>query len=229
MTRLLVHVEGETEEGFVNEVLRPHLIGRGYHDVNARLLGNARLRLNRGGIRSWQLVRGEIARHLKGDGGATSTTMVDYYGLPDSWPGRVQAARAASILERPKIIEKAIHDDLSSAMGPTFNAARFVPYLSMHEFEGLLFSDCSAFAKAIGQEGLTASLQEIRDQFETPEDINDSPQSAPSKRVCALMPHYQKPLHGTSAALAIGLDVMCRQCPHFRGRLKQLELHAARR
>jgi hypothetical protein len=116
MTRLLVHVEGETEEGFVNEVLRPHLVGWGYHSVSARLLGNARQRMNRGGIKSWDVVRNEITRHLKGDSGATATTMVDYYGLPDNWPGRMKA-RSAPMADKPKIIEKALHENVSSTMG----------------------------------------------------------------------------------------------------------------
>lgn len=51
VTRLLIHVEGETEETFVNEVLRPHLLHSGYARVSARLLGNARQRDRRGGIR----------------------------------------------------------------------------------------------------------------------------------------------------------------------------------
>jgi hypothetical protein len=225
MTRLLVHVEGETEEGFVSEVLQPHLLQCGYHTVGARLLGNTRQRLNRGGIRSWDVVRSDITKHLRGDSGAFATTMVDYYGLPDNWPGRVKA-RSASISDKPKIIEKAIHEDLSSTMGPGFNAGRFVPYVVMHEFEGLLFSDCSAFAKAIGQVELEAKFQEIRDQFDTPEEINESQQSAPSKRVCALMPNYQKPFHGNLAALDIGLSAMREQCPHFRCWLTKLEHRA---
>lgn len=49
--RLLVHVEGQTEESFVNEILAPHLYGNfGYSSVSARLLGNARQRNRRGGI-----------------------------------------------------------------------------------------------------------------------------------------------------------------------------------
>jgi hypothetical protein len=226
MTRLLVHVEGETEESFVKEVLRPHLVGSGYHDVGARLLGNARQRMNRGGIKSWDVVRGDITRHLKGDVGAVATTLVDYYGLPDNWLGRVDA-RSASVLERPKIIEKAIHEDLSSAMGSGFDAGRFVPFVIMHEFEGLLFSDCPAFARAIGQGRLEAEFQRIRNQFDSPEEIDDSPQSAPSKRVEALMRNYEKPLHGTLAALEIGLDTIRKQCPHFRCWLTKLELRSA--
>jgi predicted ATP-dependent endonuclease of OLD family len=52
MARLLIHVEGETEETFVNELLADHLYNHGYEIVSARLLGNARLREKRGGIRA---------------------------------------------------------------------------------------------------------------------------------------------------------------------------------
>lgn len=52
MSRLLVHVEGQTEEDFVNEVLGPHLWAYGYTQVSARLLGNARLRSRRAGIKA---------------------------------------------------------------------------------------------------------------------------------------------------------------------------------
>jgi hypothetical protein len=69
MPRLLIHVEGQTEEGFVNEVLRDHLVAKGYHAVEARTLGNARLRQRRGGIRAWSAVKMDIARHLKEDPG----------------------------------------------------------------------------------------------------------------------------------------------------------------
>lgn len=95
MSRLLVHVEGQTEEVFVNEVLAPHLYQQGYTQIGARLLGNARQRDRRGGIRPWPAVRGDILRHLHEDPGCLMTTMVDYYGLPASgeraWPGRAAA------------------------------------------------------------------------------------------------------------------------------------------
>ena len=38
--RLLVHVEGQTEETFVKDVLAPHLHRRGYASVAARLVGS---------------------------------------------------------------------------------------------------------------------------------------------------------------------------------------------
>ena len=94
----------------------------------------------------------------------------------------------------------------------------------MHEFEALLFSDCQRFAEGIGgRPQLARDLQNIRDQFDTPEHINDSPFTAPSKRIRALMPGYQKPLDGTNAALHIGLDTIRGQCPHFADWLSRLE------
>jgi hypothetical protein len=45
MARLLVQVEGLTEEAFVSGMLRDHLLASGFSDVGARIMGNARLRL----------------------------------------------------------------------------------------------------------------------------------------------------------------------------------------
>ncbi len=80
----MVHVEGQTEERFVNQLLAPHLYRVGYTSVSARLLGNARQRSRRGGIRSWDLVRNDILNHLAADQATLATTMVDYYGLPET-------------------------------------------------------------------------------------------------------------------------------------------------
>ena len=82
--RLLIHVEGETEETFVNEVLSSHLRAHGYSTVSARIVGNARQRDRRGGIRGWNTVRNDVLKHLKNDPGCIATTMVDYYALPRS-------------------------------------------------------------------------------------------------------------------------------------------------
>ena len=56
-----------------------------------------------------------------------------------------------------------------------------------------------------------------------PEEINDSPVTAPSKRVEALVPGYEGPLLGVLAVLEIGLPHIREQCPQFDGWLKQLE------
>lgn len=226
MSRILFHVEGETEEAFVNEILRDHLYRQGFTNVSARLVGNARQRDRRGGIRSWSAVRKDITRHLCEDPAGIATTMVDYYALPQSgekaWPGRAQAG-TLPFPQKAATIENALTDDLCREMGVNFNSNRFIPFIMMHEFEGLLFSDCENFGKGIGRPELTSHFQEIRDQFVSPEEINDSPQTAPSKRVAALVEGYEKPLLGTLAVLAIGLSSIRRQCPHFDEWLSRIE------
>ena len=227
MTRLLVHVEGQTEETFVNKVLAPHLYRIGYSQVGARLMGNARQRSGRGGGRAWSSVRQGIVDHLNADTGCVVSTMVDYYGLPQTgpkaWPNRADSAQQPFPC-RPARVEHALHDDVIRHMGNSFHTSRFVPFVMMHEFEALLFSDCQRFAEGIGGgPQLAGKFQDIRDQFDTPEHINDSPITAPSKRVLALVPGYQKPLDGTNAALHIGLDAIRGQCSHFADWLIRLE------
>lgn len=225
MPRLLVHVEGLTEEAFVNQVLREHLAFAGFESVAARLIGNARLRGYRGGGRDWQGVRREIVRHLRGDLACIATTMVDYYGLPLTWPGRTEAATQA-LANRASAVEQALLEDLTAHLGDRYDPRRFVPFVVMHEFEGLLFSDCAAFGSGLGRPDLIAALQAMRDEFLTPEDINDSELTAPSKRVRNLFPGYEKVLGGVAAAQAMGVDRIRRACPHFAGWLTKLEAAA---
>jgi len=229
MPRLLIHVEGETEEVFVDELLTGPLLACGYERVGARLIGNARQRDRRGGIRSWDTVRRDIVRHLVEDPGCIATTMVDYYGLPQSgekaWPGRAKAG-SLPVANKGPCVEAALLADLVDHMGAGFDRRRFLPFVVVHEFEGLLFSDCEAFARGVGQEALAQSFQDIRDQFPTPEDINDSPTTAPSKRVEDLIPGYAKPLFGNLAALEIGLETITSVCPHFRAWRTELEARA---
>jgi hypothetical protein len=226
MARLLVHVEGQTEETFVNEIVRDHLLSRGYASVTARIVGNARLRDRRGGIRPWPSVRRDIINHLKEDPTCTATTMVDFYGLPQegegAWPGRKESEGLPTNNKGPTV-QNALLRDIVAEMGDRFNARRFVPFVVIHEFEGLLFSDCAAFSHGIGQPSLQSAFQTIRDQFPTPEDINDSSITAPSKRVTSLVPGYQKPLLGSLAVLEIGLSSIRRECPHFNSWLLELE------
>ncbi len=119
--------------------------------------------------------------------------------------------------------EAAMHGDVSKAMGKNFQVSRFVPFVLMHEFEGLLFSDCAAFSSAVGKHNLAAPLQQIRSGFATPEDINDSSVTAPSKRIVKLMPDYEKPLFGAIAVLEIGVEKIRGECPLFSAWLTRLE------
>ena len=123
------------------------------------------------------------------------------------WPARVGATSPTQI---------------EAAMAKEIGSGRFLPFVMMHEFEALLFSDCATFCRSIEQVGIEPQLSRIRAEFASPEKINDSPHTAPSKRILQLMPGYQKPLDGVNAARAIGLDRMRAECPHLNDWLERL-------
>ena len=224
---LIVHVEGHTEESFVNEVLAPHLGNHGFATIRAGFIGGMQ-----GGITSWTVAQRDIVNHLRDDPTCIATTMVDYYGLPQAgataWPGRAEAAELP-LGDRADAIERQLAASVAQEMGTAFDPTRFVPYVMMHEFEALLFSDCPEFARAIDRQHVSTALQEIRDSFANPEEIDDSPDTAPSKRIGALVPGYQKATMGTLAALEIGLQAMRDACPHFSVWLNGLEAVGGRR
>ena len=222
MRRLLVHVEGQTEEAFVNNVLAPHLYAAGWSRVDARLVGNARARGRRGGITSWASAQRDIVGRLCEDPACFATTMVDYYALPRDWPGRITTTHLAAE-HKGTHVQSLVEADIQQTMGGSFHANRFKAFVVMHEFEALLFSDCDSFSQGIGRPDLRGDLQSIRDTFHSPEEINDSPLTAPSKRVETLFPEYQKVLYGSLAALEIGLAQIRAECPHFGAWLTHLE------
>src|SRR5262249_24097258 len=146
------------------------------------------------------------------------TTMVDYYGLPRSqnaqWPGRIDAT-GKHFSEKAVTVESAIAAAVNAEMPKSYDPRRSVPYVMMHEVEALLFSDCVRFSQAINQPQVAGALHAVRQEFNSPEEINDSPLTAPSKRVQAIVADYEKPLYGTLAILEIGLAAVREECPHF--------------
>jgi len=148
--------------------------------------------------------------------------MLDFYGLGAEFPDTPVPPNLSNIA-RVTHIEQAIKADICALMPGLRPDLRFLPYIQLHEYEGLLFSDPPAFAAAIGQPTLTGVFQAVRDGFPTPEDINDDPTLAPSKRVLQACRSYRKVLHGTIAARAIGIEAMRRECPHFNQWVENLQ------
>ena len=84
----------------------------------------------------------------------------------------------------------------------------------LHEFEGMLFSSPDAFIKITDQKTVE-KIQKIRDEAISPEHINNSPATAPSKRLEALIPNYAKVKNGALLSKNIGIDTLLRECKHF--------------
>ena len=216
--RVLAFVEGPTEEKFVREIVAPKLHAHNIF-ITATTPGRKR---SQGGVQPWNPIRRELFRYLKEDTGRFVTTMFDYYGMPTDWPGR-DAARRQAHGRKTAIVENTMPEDISEAMGHAFNRQQFIPYVQMHEFETLLFSAPDILGKVASEKDITHELRGIADSFRTPEEIDDDPNSAPSKRILQLSQRYQKVLHGNIAAQRIGLTLMRQKCPHFDEWVMKLE------
>ena len=129
--------------------------------------------------------------------------MVDFYGLPQSgasaWPGR-HASATSGYAAKASTVENALLEDVTQHMGESFNRERFVPYVMMHEYEAMLFSDCRAFGRGIGTPALfPASSRPSGMPFEARKRSTTRPKR-PQRRSKRLVPAYSKLLWGHLAA-----------------------------
>lgn len=211
MTRVKLLVEGQTEEGFVRELLVPHYARMGVYVTPIIVQTSSGYR---GGVVSYAKVRPQIVRLCKQDSSATISTMFDLYALPADFPGVKQSRVQLAGADKGVCIEQAMQVDI--------NQPNFLPYIQVHEFEASLFSRVHAFSAWFDDTSGLDDLHAAR-RSSSPEEINDNPRTAPSKRIQSALKGYQKTLHGPLVSLDIGLDTMRRECPHFNNWLDQLE------
>jgi hypothetical protein len=217
--RLHFVVEDQTEEAFVRDLLCPEMALKGiYCDAHRVTTGRRGGKVFRGGLLSYTHLRKDLDLWMKQDGSVDSwfTTMVDVYRLPSDFPGMQKSGRLVDPVERVQLLEQALGDDIGHA--------RFVPYLQLHEFEALLFSNPEAFFIAFPALGNALDkLQAIRQSCATPEHIDDRPDYAPSRQILRILPDYDKAVSGPLIAREIGLARLRAECRHFDAWLTRLE------
>ena len=215
-----VHVicEGQTEELFVNLILQPHFDTHGI-EIHPKLLGTAG---HQGGNVGYQRVMNDVRHLLANDPDAWVTTFIDFYGIHADFPGVAEAKKRRTARERHDEVVGSLYAQLAGDLGED-RALRVVPYVQMHEFEGLLFSSPQDMAAGILQPHQWKKFDKILFEFDTPEDINNSMETAPSKRIQHVFRGYQKVLHGSIIARRIGLERIRETCPLFDEWLYQLE------
>lgn len=218
MKRVNVVVEGATEERFVSDVLAKVLWPHQVYLIPSRLGVPG----HKGGRTNYARLKKDVLLHLKSDPTAYCSTMLDFYGLGDGFPGTPIPSDLPNIAKVERI-EQSVKTDICELIPDFRPDIRFFPYIQLHEFEGLLFGNPHAFATAMSQPHLSREFQRVREGFPTPEDIDDGPDTAPSKRVLQACRSYRKVLHGTIAAGAVGIEAMRRECPHFGSWIEHLE------
>jgi hypothetical protein len=168
----------------------------------------------KGGIVSYGKVINDLKRLLGDTSAAMVTTMLDYFELPNDFPGK-QTVPSGTGHQKVTHLEAAFEKDIGHH--------RFLPYLSLHEFEALLFVSPKHIVEQIPglKSSINQELLKIKSAFYTPEEIDD--EEPPSYRLKALISKYQKTLFGPIIAEAIGIERIRNECPHFDEWVKKLE------
>ena len=114
--------------------------------------------------------------------------------------------------------------DLSVQAFNSFNY-RFIPYIQLHEFEGLLFNNIEVFNAQIAPNEFRNYDDLVRtiNEYPNPELINDGKTTAPSKRLQNLIIGYNKPVYGSILADSIGLPRIRAKSPRFNNWITTLE------
>jgi hypothetical protein len=216
MRRIIIVCEGETEKEFCNTILRPHFNSKNIF-IQAPLI-----KKSMGGIVRWEVIKKQINLHLYYDKSAYVTTLFDYYGLYEkhNFPNWENAEKEPNKNKRMLILEKGMYEDIGDTL-----RLRYIPYIQLHEFEGLLFNEINVFYEQIPLNELIGidELEKTFQEFDNPEMINNNKKTSPSHRLERIILGYDKIVYGNILAEAIGLKRLRDKSPRFNLWLNKIE------
>lgn len=221
MIRLLLTVEGQTEQAFAVDALGPHLAAFNVYIEKPRLTGTNKRRKGRipqGGMNKFQHPLEDIRKWMREveSPDARFSMMVDLYSLPKDFPGYDNAMVSSDPYEQAKVLEEALAAELGDR--------RFIPYLQVHEFEALVLSKpevfCDWFENA---QRSAAALAAECSSYDSPELIDHGKETHPKARIRKHFRDYDENVDGPMLAKEIGLASIRSKCPHFDRWLKKLE------
>jgi hypothetical protein len=207
MKRLVFVVEGDTEIRLVEKLIMPYLHSKGItNTVNCVTITTNRKQHKKGGVPSYGKFKNEVERHLA-QRDVIVTSLVDYYKLPTDFPAYTTDSHQIGR------IEKAVSDDIQHPA--------FMPYIQRHEVEALMFCVRDGFEFVIDDEAKIRQLDGIMKQYPNPEDINNSPHTAPSKRLEKVF-GYDKANNAADILEMVGIESMLEKCPRFKAWIDSL-------
>jgi len=206
--------EGSTEEEFVNVVLRPYFISHQIYDVRPILMTTSKG--HKGGDIKYDRLKFNIDKLLMRETDILVTTFVDFFRLKTDFPKFEEAQQIQNKIQRVGFLERALAD--------TINSPRFIPYVQLHEFEGLLFASKDGFEFFdLKQANLDELLKAVVEK-ENPEELNDGELTAPSKRLEQLIPGFDKnkPFYGGIIAQVNSIEAILKRCVRFKSWVETL-------
>ena len=220
---IYIVVEGRTEQTFVRDVSAPWIAHKGIY-LHSASIGKPG---HKGGDVRFEMSIVDIGNFLKQRSDTYISTMFDYFRIDVNWPGKADICRASNegktltASQKAGILETATLQEIVNAF-PTYNTGkRFIPYIQMHEFEALLFSDPEVLAEKTGIDA--GQIRGILGGYDNPEEINDDPAKVPSRRLDALTAGYRKVALSKAVTAAINIQIIRERCPHFNNWLTKFE------
>ena len=188
--------EGQTEVDFVKKLNKRYF--------NAKGISLKPAFINKTNAMNGNVSMDRVVSFIKKAKEIIVTTFIDYYGF------KGETGKSYVELEN-KITELSQREHL-------------IAYVQLHETEALWFSDIEAIkiVKDADRKQKQA-LDKIIKDYPNPEDINNSKETAPSKRLEAIFPDYKKIIDGNAIADKISIDKMKEKCPHFSDWLERIE------
>lgn len=218
MKRILLLVEGFTEERFVNEILQPYLDDKCLLvPVLIKTRRDDTGHAYKGGYVTYAQFKKQIQNLLQDSSAALVTMMMDYQALPSDFPGKETAQTLTSVKQSAKHIEQRVSEDIPDA--------RFLPYFSCPQIEALLFADMTTLRAQLRAICPKLNINRLRKPPTDPEEMDM--QHPPAQLLFEVCPDFVKLEHTISIAKAIGLEAILKRCTHFRQWVEKLSLVCA--
>ena len=215
--KVLVLAEGQTEESFIKRVLGPYLSPKQIFVIPTIIKTKIEVRGpdHKGGVNTYEQVKKDLRPLFYDTSADVVTTMIDYYALPSDFPGYSERPNG-NCYQRIEYMEDRFSADI--------NQIKFLPYLQLHEFEALVFASEDKLPIAfVNKNREIQQISLINNQFTSPEEINENPDSTPSKRLKRIFPEYQKTFHSQLILSQTKIDDLRGKCSHFNAWLNRLE------
>ena len=220
MKRVCIVCEGQTEETFVRDVLAPAFYHLGLNLIPEMVETSPG---HKGGALKYDRVKRHLRNTLRQSSAPVVTTLFDLYRLDSDFPSFAASQAQPDLSRRLNVLKQALHADVVAEAG--CQPERFIPYIQPYEFEALLFSDVPTLTRIEpGWQSATAARAAARAVAESPEHINDRPETKPAAHLERELnnPSYRKRRHGPIAAQKIGLAKIEAECAFFAAWLAQI-------
>jgi hypothetical protein len=222
MKHLYIIVEGETELEFVNRILFPYLRSKG---INTHLQGLMITMKGGGhGFNNIEHFKKTIRPILNNDNHPIITTMIDHYGINSEkkLPNFLNCIKERDIEKRILCMEQSL---VNAVLEISQGYRWFIPNIIRHETETLLFADPEN-GFSLEEDSIKNAVIEITNQYSNIEDINSSPETAPSKRLIKVYEAQNKKYVKGADAINIveltGIEKILEKCPRFRSWVEKI-------